>query len=236
MQKIIAWYKRERKILGASVLCGVLITAMVGLYTMHYSNQTLEAISSQVVRFHVLPNSDSDADISLKMLVKEAVLDEYRDVLAEAESVHEARAFLSSNLEEIERFAQNIVYAKGLSHPVHVSLGESRFPTKEYAQITLPSGRYEALQIKIGESAGSNWWCIMFPPLCFVDVTRGEMSVQDKESLRVLLSESEFEMLNNEMRENDPIVKVRFRIVEWWQDNQTVDDGMMFVLNGLGGS
>ena len=235
MQKIIAWYKRERKILGASILCGVFITTLAGIYTMHHSNQTLEAISSQVVRFHVLPNSGSDEDMELKMLVKEAVLDEYRDALLEVGSVYEARTFLNTNLEEIERFAQSVVYAQGLTHPVHVSLGESRFPTKEYAQIALPSGKYEALQINIGNGEGSNWWCVMFPPLCFVDVTRGEISEEDKELLRDLLSESEFALLYNETRENDPVVQVRFRIIEWWQDNQVVSDGIMFAMNGFFG-
>jgi len=231
MQKLIAWYKRERKILGASILCGVFITTLVGLYTMYYSNQTLEAISSQVVRFHVLPNSDSDADMELKMLVKEAVLDEYRDALQGTSSVYEARAFLNANLEEIEQFAQSVVYNQGMSHPVHVSLGESRFPTKEYAQLSLPSGKYEALRIEIGDSAGSNWWCVMFPPLCFVDVTRGEISEEDKESLREVLSESEFALLNNDMRENDPVIQVRFRIVEWWQDNQAINEAIMVAIN-----
>jgi len=236
MRKIIAWYKQERKILGASILCGAFIATLVGLYTMHYSNQTLEAISSQVVRFHILPNSDSDEDIALKMLVKEAVLEEYRDALAEANSIYEAREFLSTNLDEIEHFAQSVVRAQGINHPVHVSLGESRFPTREYAQFALPSGTYEALQINIGDSSGSNWWCVMFPPLCFVDVTRGEISAEDKALLRELLSESEFALLYNETRENDPVVQVRFRIIEWWQDNQSSDNGTMIAMGNSWGS
>jgi len=231
MQKIIEWYKRERKILGVSILCGVFITTLVGLYTMHYSNQTLEAVSSQVVRFHVIPNSDSDADMALKTLVKEAVLDEYRDTLQDANSIYEVREFLNANLREIESFAQNVVYAQGTNHHVHVSLAESRFPTKEYAQIALPSGKYEALQINIGDGAGSNWWCVMFPPLCFVDVTRGEISDADKESLRELLSESEFALIHNEMRERDPLVQVRFKIVEWWQNNQAINEAIMVAIN-----
>jgi len=236
MLKIIEWYKRERKILGISILCGLAVSILSGLYTMHYSNQTLEAISSQVVRFHVLANSDSDIDQALKMVVKEAVLSEYREMLTDAGSVYEARAFLGSNLAEIESFAQNVVHEQGFAMPVSVSLGDSRFPTKEYADVALPSGRYEALRIEIGDSVGSNWWCVMFPPLCFVDVTRGELSQEDMDSLRQLLGESEFALIDNETRENAPIVNVRFRIVEWWQDNQSRDDALILVQNDVWGS
>ena len=236
MQKIITWYKRERKILGASLLCGLAVTILSGLYTMHYSEQTLNAISSQVVRFHVLANSDSQADQALKMTVKQAVLDEYREALSQTGSVYEARAFLSSNLDEIERFAQDVVYANGHRHPVNVSLGEGRFPTKEYASIALPSGKYEALRIEIGDSSGSNWWCVMFPPLCFVDVTRGELSMDDKELFAQLLSESEFALIDNETRASDPVVNVRFRIVEWWQDSQNDNDDITFAMRNAWGS
>jgi len=236
MQKITTWYKRERKILGASLLCGLAFTILSGLYTMHYSERTHEAISSQVVRFHVLANSDSDADQALKMTVKEAVLNEYRESLSEASSVYEARAFLNSNLDKIERFAQDIVYANGHRHPVSVSLDESRFPTKKYASIALPSGKYEALRIEIGDFAGSNWWCVMFPPLCFVDVTRGELSMDDKELLAQLLSEAEFALIDNETRASDPVVSVRFRIVEWWQDNQNDNDDMILAMRNAWGS
>ena len=231
MHKIIAWYKRERKIILASIICGVLISTLAGLYTKHYSYQAVAAISSQVLRFHVLPNSSSEADQALKMTVKEGVLDRYREMLLSASSVNEARGFLSSNLSEIEQYAQSIVFSQGFSYPVRASLEHSRFPSKEYGSVTLPAGIYEALRIEIGNSAGANWWCVMFPPLCFVDVTRGEIHPEDKESLRALLSESEFALLDNDIRENDPIVKVRFRVVEWWQENRADDDvGLILVM------
>ena len=236
MRKVIAWYKREKKILFMSILCGLVISTLAGLYTMYYSYQTVDAISSQVVRFHVLPNSDSEADQALKMTVKEEVLNKYREILSGASSVDEARMLLSSNLYDIEQFAQNVVYDQGFSHPVRVSLEEGLFPTKEYSSITLPPGRYEALRIDIGGSQGSNWWCVMFPPLCFVDVTRGEIHPDDKELLREMLSESEFALLDNETRESDPMVRVRFRIVEWWQDNQFEDDGIILVMNDVWGT
>ena len=236
MDKITKWFAREKKILLSSVLCGFALSVFMGLYTMHYSDRTVEAISSQVVRFHVLPNSNSDADQALKMTVKEEVLQRYRDTLSESTSVNEAREFLSSNLSEIEAFAQNIVHMQGFDHAVSVSLAQSSFPTKKYGNIALPSGRYEALRIDIGESNGANWWCVMFPPLCFVDVTRGEIQDYDKEMLKEVLSESEFALLDNETRESNPQVMVRFRIVEWWQDNRVERDNLILAMDDTLGS
>lgn len=229
MSKLINRYKREKNILLISLLCGLLITLGAGLYTRHYSYQTVEAIASQVVRFHILPNSSSDADQALKMTVKEAVLSEYREILTAASSIEEARGLLKANLGDIEHFAQNIVHSEGFNHPVNVSLTKSSFPTKQYGDITFPAGRYEALRIEIGESGGANWWCVMFPPLCFVDITRSEITPSTRESLQSLLSEGEFALLYNNTRENDPMVNIRFRIVEWWQDGGFEDDEIIFV-------
>ncbi|MCL2565225.1 MAG: stage II sporulation protein R [Defluviitaleaceae bacterium] len=230
MYKLINWYKRERKVLFASLLCGLVFTIGAGLYTRHYSYQTVDAIASQIVRFHVLPNSNSDMDQALKTTVKEEVLDKYSEMLSSASSIEEARGLLTANLGNIEEFAQNIVFREGFNHPVNVNLSESSFPTKEYGDITLPAGRYEALRIEIGSSTGANWWCVMFPPLCFVDITRSEVAPATRESLRSLLSESEFALLDNNVRENDPLVKVRFRIVEWWQDGGFEDDEIILVM------
>ena len=229
MNKIISWYKRERKVLLASVLCGVIITVAAGLYTKHYSYQTVESLSSQLVRFHVLPNSNSEADQALKNKVREEVLSEYHAVLSAMNSIEESREFLSSNLTSIEDFAQSVVLEEGFSYPVSVSLEHSMFPTKQYGDITLPAGNYEALRIEIGESDGANWWCVMFPPLCFVDVTRNEIDTETRESLMNLLSEDEFALLDDNIRENDPLVRVRFKIVEWWQDDGTQEDEIILV-------
>jgi len=230
MNKIINWYKREKKILLASLLCGVAFTVLAGFHTRQHSYQALEAISAQVVRFHVLPNSNSEADQALKMRVKEAVLDEYHTILSAVGSVEEARELISSNLAEIESFAQNIVHSEGYHLPVRASLELSRFPTKQYGAITLPAGNYEALRIDIGSSSGTNWWCVMFPPLCFVDITRGEVPPDAQESLRALLSDSEYALIDNDIRESDPLVRVRFRIVEWWQDSSPPEDDIILVM------
>lgn len=229
MEKIMNWYKRERKTLFASILCGVLVTTAFGLHTRAYSYQSIESIASQVVRFHVLPNSNSQEDQALKNRVKEEVLREYHDTLSAFTSIEESRNFLNSNLAEIELFAQNIVYSEGFSYPVNVSLENSAFPTRVYGDITLPAGTYEALRIEIGESNGANWWCIMFPPLCFVDVTRSEIHPDTRESLMNLLSENDFALLDNNTRENDPLVRVRFAVVEWWQDNG-IEEEIILVL------
>lgn len=235
MNKIISWYKRDRKVLLASLLCGLIITTGAGMYSRHHSYQTLEAISSQILRFHVLPNSDSEADLALKTRVKEEVLGRYHEALLAMDTIEESRKFLIYNLNDIEDFAGYIVRSEGFDYPVNVSLGNSMFPTRRYGELTLPAGSYEALRIEIGGSGGSNWWCVMFPPLCFVDVTRSEVSPLTRESFMNLLSEEDFALLDNGQRESDPLIRVRFRIVEWWQDNGFEEDEIILVqAEGLG--
>jgi len=218
------WYKKERKMLCLSLLCGVVATAFAAVYTKNYSDKIVSGIASQIIRFHVLANSDEAHDQSLKLIVKDKVLEEYSGIINTSSSIEETRRMLEANLGGIETLAQNIVYDEGYDYGVKASLAKDKFPTKQYGDITLPAGDYEALRIEIGNSGGQNWWCVMFPPLCYVDITKNEIDEGAKETLRSILSEEEYMLMDNNIRQTDDIIKIKFKIVEWWQEKNAFID------------
>jgi len=138
-------------------------------------------ISSNVFRLHIIANSDSDEDQNLKYIVRDAVIDFVNSSTKGATCKEELIEML--DLDEIRNIAQNTVWEQGYSYPVTVELGHFDFPTKVYGDVSLPAGFYDALRVKIGNSSGQNWWCVMFPPLCFVDVSSGVVPDSSKEIL-----------------------------------------------------
>lgn len=124
-------------------------------------------LAGRVLRLHVLANSDTDADQALKLRVRDAVLEEARTLLPETATRQEALEILADSLPELARVGADTVAAAGYSYPVTASLEEDAwFPTKHYGDLSLPTGPYTALRLVIGEGAGQNWWCVVFPPLC----------------------------------------------------------------------
>lgn len=130
-------------------------------------------LTAQVVRLHVVANSDSDEDQALKRAVRDAVMDEATPLLAGANSPAEVQAAAESAIPRLEEVAARVVAAWGKAYPVHAEYGRFEFPGKAYGSVFLPAGRYSALKVVIGKGEGANWWCVLFPPLCFADWTAG---------------------------------------------------------------
>lgn len=128
-----------------------------------------DALAEQVVRLHVVANSDSEADQALKLKVRDAVLAEVTPYL-EGLSREETLEALGGELSAVAERAAEVVLAEGYGYPVAVSLQEEAFPTKRYEDFALPAGDYMALRVQIGEGDGKNWWCVVFPPLCMGSV------------------------------------------------------------------
>lgn len=154
-------------------------------------------ISSSVFRLHVIANSDSYEDQSLKYIVRDNIL-EYMNTLLDPNisSKEETMKIISDNLEEFKNVAQNTVYENGYNYEVNVEIGNFIFPTKNYGDISLPSGYYDALKVSIGNAEGQNWWCVMFPPLCFIDVTSGIVPEESKSTLENTLSAEEYDLIS----------------------------------------
>lgn len=135
--------------------------------------QTQAEWAEQVVRLHVLANSDSDADQALKLQVRDAVLAEMPSLFTKAHSQSEALSIVKQHLPALERLARQVITKAGYNYTVKASVGTFDFPDRTYGDVTLPAGPYEALRLEIGEAKGANWWCVLFPPLCFNDWTHG---------------------------------------------------------------
>ncbi len=198
-----------------------------------YSNNVMEDLKGNLVRLHMVANSDNADDQDLKLSVRDSVVEYTNKILESCESSQEAYKILDRNLYEIERIARDAVRSKGYDYDVDVSLGIFEFPTKDYGNIILPNGEYTSLKITIGEGLGQNWWCVLFPPLCFVNanvnavvnepdadnddnnredgkVNEDEITEQGKEALKENLSKTSYEVIEK----SNKGVKFKFKIIE----------------------
>lgn len=144
----------------------LLLTLAVFLTSGALALQTGQELSDRVVRLHVLANSDSEEDQALKLKVRDRLLAYTEPLLEGSADRRGAEALLRGQLLELERIAREEIRANGYSYDVTVRLEDTVFPTREYEGFTLPAGKYLALRVLIGEGAGRNWWCVVFPPLC----------------------------------------------------------------------
>ena len=146
----------------------LMIVAALALTSGAVALHTQSQLAEKVVRLHVLANSDSEEDQALKLKVRDAVLEQATETLRGADSQAEASRRLTDILPELEETARAVITANGYDYGVRAELAETSFPTKEYDGFALPAGEYLALRVLIGEAAGQNWWCVLFPPLCIV--------------------------------------------------------------------
>src|SRR3954454_24877824 len=130
-------------------------------------------IPNDAIRLRILANSDSKSDQALKRLVRDAVNKEITIWVSDLTSKEEARNVIQSKLPEIQKIAEQVINKQNSRQDVYVEFGEVEFPTKLYGQFLYPSGQYEAVLITLGEGTGANWWCVLFPPLCFLDFSNG---------------------------------------------------------------
>ena len=214
---IKTWMLKEKKLIMAAMAMGFLFTLGLAFATSVYAQSIQQGIAQEVVRFHVLANSDSPEDQALKLMVRDGVLAEFKSILNASQSVEETKALLAEHLNEITACAQRIIHEAGYDYPATAALTQSFFPTKAYGDITFPAGTYEALRIEIGQASGQNWWCVMFPPLCYVDVTQKQATEATKQELKHILTEEEYRIVAQSATGEEPAIKVKFKIVEWWQ-------------------
>ena len=195
-------------------ILSLLLILYIFVSAISYTNAVCMDISDNVFRLHVMANSDSKEDQNLKYIVRDNVLDYVAQISTTASSKEDIINILQDHLTEIEAIALDTIRKNGFDYSVCVEIGNFSFPTKKYGDIILPPGYYDSLKIQIGEATGQNWWCVMFPPLCFVDVTSGIVPEESKELLQSNLSEEEYNLISEESTD----VKVKFKIVEVLQN------------------
>ncbi|MDO5422301.1 MAG: stage II sporulation protein R [Eubacteriales bacterium] len=177
------------------------MTVAVCLMTLFFgmvSGMTAAAVAKRqltasVLRFHVIANSDEEEDQELKKKVRDAVIAQLEPLLAEAEELADTEDVIAEHLEEIRGTAETVVAQEGYAYEVNAYLTDCYFPEKVYGDSVFPAGRYKALRITIGEAKGQNWWCLLFPEVSFADCVRGIFPEEQKEALKNLLTEEEYE-------------------------------------------
>ncbi len=187
------------KAIEISALTALLFCILV---TAAFDN-ACSGIRENVLRLHVIANSDSPEDQSLKYEVRDAVLREGKDAFVGAENSAEAQEKIRRQLLLIRQTAQQTVESSGYAYDVRVELARSYFPTREYEGVTLPAGYYKAVRVIIGQGKGKNWWCVMFPPLCLPAAARDEVRLED------ILGDRERNIVYSENK-----YKIRFWLVE----------------------
>jgi len=211
---------KETKILVISLIIGLALAVSAAAYTYVYSATTQRDIAENVIRFHVLAHSDSYADQVIKDIVRKEVLVEFEDLLSLTDNIRETRQLLKAELPQIQAHAEGVVRKLGFGYQVEARIDNAFFPTQVYGDLSFPPGIYEALQITIGDGAGRNWWCLMFPPLCFVDMTSTDAG---RQQLADTINDESFRLLTHQDQDASPSMEVRFRVVEWWQNRRITD-------------
>lgn len=180
------------------------LAIIITMFSAYKSNSikaagvSIEDISNKLIRFHVIANSDSESDQALKLQIRDKVLQYISPKLNNSKSIEESRQILDIENENILNIAKEVINENGYSYDVESTLSKEYFPVKTYGNITLPQGKYEAYRIIIGSGEGQNWWCVMFPPLCFVDVTKGSIAYEETEKqMKEVLNEKEYDKVNN---------------------------------------
>ena len=192
-----------------ALLLGVAIAALTGAWL----DGGQAALADQVIRLHVLANSDSEADQTLKLEVRDEILAAAQRYFTPEATLEETRAILADHLEELARTGAEVVAKAGFDYPVTASLEDDCwFPTKEYTDFSLPAGEYTALRIVIGEGDGQNWWCVVFPPLCLG-------AVSETAAQTALASGFSQEQVSLVTGESEGYV-VKFKAMELWEGFQ----------------
>ena len=172
----------------------------------------------KLIRFHVIANSNTDEDQELKLKVRDEVIKYLQPKLQNSKSIKESEAIIKKEYSSLEEISKNIILKNGYNYSVKVGIQYSNFPPKQYSNIVLPAGEYKALKIIIGKGEGKNWWCVMFPPLCFVDESNGVIDKSTDDKLKEVLTDKEYKLIKQDTPKKTSRVKIKFKVLEVVKD------------------
>lgn len=199
----------------------ILFTLYIFMCAYSYSASVSESLQNSIFRLHVIANSDLEEDQNLKYIVRDELIN-YMNSLSESqnlESKSQVIEIAKMHIDDFQKVAEETVKKNGFTYPVSVEIGNFEFPTKKYGDITFPAGFYDALEVKIGSASGKNWWCVMFPPLCFINPTNGVVSEESKETLKTNLSNEEYQLISDTQ---DSKYTFKFKIVEFFKGRNLI--------------
>lgn len=185
-----------------SVTVGIVVAILSSICSFA---KTSEEIRSDVLRLHVIANSDTSVDQNLKLRLRDYILQEGKDIFNGSINVENAVEKIEPVLPELEKSAKAFVNQAGFDYDVKISLSNEYFTTRTYETVTLPAGKYLALRVVIGSGEGHNWWCVMFPPMCVP-------AADKKDEIENVFSEKEIKLV-----ESKPKYEPRFKVVEIYE-------------------
>lgn len=183
-----------------------------------YSNAVSADLADSVFRLHVIANSDSKEDQELKYAIRDELIAYMNSICKNVSTKQESIQIAKKNKNEFYTIAKKVIADKGFNYDVNIDIGNFSFPTKTYGDVSLPAGFYDALKVEIGNASGKNWWCVMFPSLCFVDVSNGIVPEESKENLESNLQEEDYNLIVSDKIE----YKVKFKLVELFENAKMV--------------
>lgn len=214
MKKILNFIKYP-KIKNYAILAFLLF-----LYTFICAQDYVTAVSSNlssaVFRLHVIANSDSDEDQALKLKVRDSLLQYMNTICTNCSTKAEAISIATAHKNDFQKIAEQTIKENGYNYPVKINIDNFYFPTKNYGDISLPAGFYDALRVEIGTAQGKNWWCVMFPSLCFIDISSGVVNNEAKENLEQNLDQESYNLISEQ---DNSEIEFKFRLVEFFADH-----------------
>ena len=184
---------KNMAVMAAVTVCGA--AALRAHRSWMEEKAAQQELAASVIRFHVLADSDRQRDQQVKLEVRDALLERMEKLLEGAESLETARKRLGDNLESLREEAETVVREAGSSVPVNVELTREDFPVRTYSRYRFPAGEYETLQITLGSGEGHNWWCLIFPSLCFQDSLHPVLSEDGERKLKYVLSDETYDRI-----------------------------------------
>ena len=182
-------------------ICALALT--LGILPIHGESE----LYSNVLRLHVLANSDSEEDQALKLKVRDAILAESASMLADCDSRDEAISTVQANIQRLKSAARDVIVSEGYDYSVDIELGEEVYPTRDYESFCFPSGSYVSLRVMIGDAQGQNWWCVLFPPMCLGAAT----GYSEDAYISVGLTGDQYKLITET---ESPTYTARFKILE----------------------
>lgn len=195
-------------IIGTISLLNGCMNSKSGQGVFNGKQLVLEKIQNEIIRFHVLANSDTEADQALKLKVRDKVIESMSSKFVGCSNINDARKIMLDSIDEVNSIAKEVIEEDGYNYSVKSELSRENFPDKMYGDTLFPQGNYEAFRILIGEANGQNWWCVMFPPLCFVDEGKQVVnSDETKESLEKVIDKNKDSDEENEVDKSKEVDK-----------------------------
>ena len=209
-----------KKKLNFIFILTILVFIYIALLSFNYSKAISSNLSDSVFRLHIIANSDSSADQELKLKVRDKIIEYMNTLTSNSSDKKDVISIVNNHLDSFKEIALNTIKENGYNYDVNIEIGNFHFPTKSYGDISFPAGNYDALKIEIGDAIGQNWWCVLFPPLCFVNSSTGVVPDDSKNTLKENINSESYEIISegNNSNDNTSDIKIKYKIIEFFNN------------------